>query len=155
MVEELKEYLIVARDISIKILIIIAVLYVIYKIIRYIVDVRRFTLEIMEETLFNRKSYIQVTSNLKYLRKHFSNKSQYSDLKDTLLSDGVDFIELIDSYHFKKRGYYNIFAEFEDAAGKRKAELARIKLNLIGAVTHLEILDKTGQEIEYLIGKDI
>ena len=106
MPDGIMDKLIVAKNIAVIIVTVSIIVYLIYRIIDYILRRRETTLEVMVNAFFNYSSYIQIDANLNYLRKYVSREKFFSEINVVLLEEQNNFKSLIDKYI--KRGRINV-----------------------------------------------
>jgi len=151
MPNDIMEKILIAKGIAVTIVTVIVGLYVIYRIIDYLIRRRETTLEVIANSFCNYESYIQVDSNINYLRKFVPNVKVFKPIEKELLEEQHNFKKTIDKYTYRKNFEYYIFCEYKEIeSGTRGAKLLIVKLSLLGRVHEFKIEDKKGMELEYL-----
>ncbi|MEA1974065.1 MAG: hypothetical protein U9N10_00760, partial [Bacillota bacterium] len=142
---------IVIKNIAIIVVTVSIIVYLIYRIIDYILRRREMTLEVIVNAFFNYSSYIQIDANLNYLRKYVLGEKTFSEINSALLEEQDNFKSLIDKY-IKRKGFeYHIFCEYKEIdSNMRNSKLLIIKMSLLGKVDSYKIIDKKGIELKYL-----
>jgi hypothetical protein len=151
MPEEIMDKLIIARDIGVKIIIGIILLYLLYRVIDYILRRRETTLEVIVNSLYNYESYIQIDSNIAYLGKFVSDVKVFNQIKGILLEEQSNFKVLIDKYIRRKGFDYHIFCEYKESdTDIRNSKLLIVNMSILGKIKSYKIIDKNGNELQYL-----
>jgi|LGVF01.1.fsa_nt_gb hypothetical protein len=151
MPDGIMDKLIVVKNIAVIVVTVSIILYLIYRIIDYILRRRETTLEVIVNAFFNYSSYIQIDANLNYLRKYVSGEKIFSEINAVLLEEQNNFKSLIDKY-IKRKGFeYHIFCEYKEIDSNiRNSKLLIINMSLLGKVDSYKIIDKNGIELNYL-----
>ncbi|MDM8534310.1 hypothetical protein QUF55_06350 [Clostridiaceae bacterium HSG29] len=151
MPNDIMEKILIAKDIAVTIITVIVGLYVIYRIIDYLIRRRETTLEVIANSFCNYESYIQVDSNMNYLKKFVTNIKVFKSIEKELIEEQDNFKKTIDKYTHRKSFEYYIFCEYKEIeSGNRGAKLLIVKLSLLGRIHDFKIVDKNGIELEYL-----
>ena len=151
MPDGIMDKLIIIKDIAVIVVIVSIILYIIYRVVDYILRRRETTLEVIVNAFFNYSSYIQIDANLNYLRKYVSGEKVFRNINEVLVEEQNNFKSLIDKY-IKRRGFeYHIFCEYKEIDSNiRNSKLLIINMSLLGKVNSYKIMDKNGIELNYL-----